>query len=119
MVYIKKMLLLCCLLILLAIVMPINCNKFNSKTDQSLKRYPRQVNVNNDQQIGAKDTHSSEKEDNFGTLIQSGFDAHQGVKSVMHDKSAMSGPVILPSGRNNERRGRQLNIYTPAQGKLL
>lgn len=115
MVFIKTMLLLCCLQILLTIVMPINCNKFNSKIDQSLKRYPRQVNANNDQQIGANNTHSVEKKENFGTLMQSAFDGHQGVKNVMHDKS--SGPVVLP-GRNNERRGRQLNIYTPAQGKL-
>lgn len=87
--------------------MPINCN---TKIDQSLKRFPRQVNANNEQQIGANDTHSLE---NFGTSIRSGFDAPNG-KSVMHDKS--SGPVILP-GRNNERRGRQLNIYSP-QGKF-
>lgn len=113
MVFIKKMLLLCCLLILVTIVMPINCNKFNSKIDQS--QFPRQVNANNDQQIGANDTHSLEKTENFGTSIQPAFDAHQGVKNVMHDKS--NGRVILP-GRNNERRGRQLNIYSPAQGKL-
>lgn len=109
---IKKVLLLCCLPILLSIVMPINCNKFNSQIDQSLKRFPRQVNANNDQQIGANDTHSLV---NFGISVRSGFDVRQGGKNVMHDKS--SGPVILP-GRNNERRGRQLNIYSPAQGKF-
>ncbi|XP_037026711.1 uncharacterized protein LOC119067691 [Bradysia coprophila] len=108
MVFIEKVLLLCCLPILLAIVMPINCNKFNSQIDQSLKRFPRQVNANNDQQIGANDTHSSVVND-FGTSIQSGFDVRQGGKNVMHDK--LSGSAILP-GRNNERRGRQLNIYS-------
>lgn len=112
MVFIKKMLFLCSSLILVTIVMPINCNKFNSKLDQS--QFPRQVNVNNDQQIGDKDTHSLEKNENFGTSIQSAFDAHQGVKDVMHDKS---GRVTLPD-RYNERRGRQLNIYSPSQGKL-
>lgn len=112
MVFIKKLLLLCCLLILLTIVMPINCSKFNSKIDQS--RFPRQVNANNDQQIGANNTHSLKQKENFETSIESAFDAHQGVKNVMHDKST---GWVIPD-RNNKRRGRQSNIYSPAQGKL-
>lgn len=117
MVLIKNILFLCCLLILLTIVMPINCNNFNSKINQSrYKRFPRQVNANNDQQIGANDTVTLEKTNNFGITVQSGFDAHnQGVNNAMHHKS--NGRAIIP-GRNNQRRVRQLNIYSPAQGKL-
>lgn len=109
MVFIKNMLFLCYLLILLTIVMPINCNKFNSKINQSrYKRFPRQVNSNNDEQIGANDNLSLEKKNNFGSAVQSGFDAsnNQGIKDVIHHMSMSR--VIFP-GRNNDRRGRQLN----------
>lgn len=118
MVFIKNILFLCCLLILLTIVMPINCNNFNSKINQSrYKRFPRQVNANNDQQIGANDTVALEKTNNFGITVQSGFGAlNQGVKDAMHHKT--NGREILPD-RNNERRGRQVNIYSPAQGKFI
>lgn len=114
MVFIKKVLLLCCLPLLAFIVMPINCNKLRSEVDRSFKRYARQVNANNDQQIGVNDTHSL---GNFGASIESDVgDAQQeGGKSV--DKTN-DDPVIL-SGRNGEgRRGRQLNIYSTGQGKV-
>lgn len=118
MVFIKNILLLCCLLILLAIVMPINCTKFNSKINQSLyNRFPRQVNANNNQQIGANDNVLTERKNIFGSALQSGIGSlNQGVKDVMHHMSI--GRVIFP-GRNDERRGRQLNsnIYSQAQGE--
>jgi len=105
-VFIKNMLFLCCLPVLLTIVMPINCNMFNSKINQSrYKRFPRQVNANNDQQICANDTVLMEKKINF--TVQSSFDAlNQSVKDEVHHMSIDR--VIFP-GRNNERRGRQLN----------
>ncbi|KAJ6639042.1 hypothetical protein Bhyg_11781 [Pseudolycoriella hygida] len=108
MVFIRKVFLLFCSLIFLTIVTSINCNKFNSKIDQ-IKRFPRQVNANNDQQIHANNSRWNEKEDLETSILHSDFDAHQGVKNVMHDKS--SDRVI--SRRNSERRNRQLNIYSP------